>query len=140
MEDLTKKYKLLRRYPLHRWMKKRRKYIFYHCDEKWVYPTTFEALKVAITQPPVLKLLDFSQNFTIECDVSGVGLGAVLMRNGQPLACFSKVLKGKALLLSAYENEFLALVSAVGKMRPYLARNLRLKLINRHFNIFWSKN
>lgn len=48
------------------------------------------------------------------------------MQNGQPLAFFSKALKGKSLLLSIYENELLALVSVVGKWRPYLL-NQRFK-------------
>ncbi|XP_042958134.1 uncharacterized protein LOC122293691 [Carya illinoinensis] len=80
----------------------------------------FKLLKEAVSSPPVLKLPDFSKEFTIECDASGVGLGAVLMQNNQPIAFFSKVLKGKALLLSTYEKEFLAIVCAVGKWRPYL--------------------
>ncbi|XP_035551117.1 uncharacterized protein LOC118349692 [Juglans regia] len=80
----------------------------------------FLQLKHAVAHPPVLKLPDFSQAFLIECDASGVGLGAVLMQNSQPIAYFSKALKGKALLLSTYEKELLALVSALGKYRPYL--------------------
>ncbi|XP_042958052.1 uncharacterized protein LOC122293563 [Carya illinoinensis] len=82
--------------------------------------TAFKKLKEAVTSPPVLRLPDFSKSFTIECDASGIGLGAVLMQEGQPIAFYSKALKGKALLLSTYEKELLALVSAVAKWRPYL--------------------
>lgn len=42
------------------------------------------------------------------------------MQEGQYIAFYSKALKGEALLLSTYEKEFLALVSAVAKWRPYL--------------------
>ncbi|KAF5459790.1 hypothetical protein F2P56_019708 [Juglans regia] len=80
----------------------------------------FQHLKRVVTSPPVLKLPDFSKSFTIECDASGFGLGAVLMQDNQPIAFYSKALKGKALLLSTYEKELLALVSAVAKWRPYL--------------------
>ncbi|XP_040988915.1 uncharacterized protein LOC121236530 [Juglans microcarpa x Juglans regia] len=80
----------------------------------------FQELKYAVASPLVLRLLDFSKEFTIECDASGVGLGAVLRQDSQRIAFFSKALKGKALFLSTYENEFLALVCAVGKWRPYL--------------------
>ena len=41
----------------------------------------FQQLKIAVSQPPVLTLPDFSLPFTIECDASRVGLGAVLMQN-----------------------------------------------------------
>ncbi|KAF5476973.1 hypothetical protein F2P56_003657 [Juglans regia] len=46
----------------------------------------FNELKLAMTQPPVLRLPDFSKPFTIECDASGRGMGAVLLQAGQPLA------------------------------------------------------
>jgi hypothetical protein len=39
----------------------------------------FQALKRAISQTPVLAFSNFSQPFLIECDASGVGIGAVLM-------------------------------------------------------------
>ena len=86
-----------------------------HQDE-----AAFQQLKIAVSQPPVLALPDFSLPFTIECDASGVGLGAVLMQNQRPIAFHSQVLKGKALHLSTYENELIALVTTVHKWRPYL--------------------
>ncbi|KAF5468849.1 hypothetical protein F2P56_012962 [Juglans regia] len=89
----------------------------------------FKALKYVVSSPPVLRLPDFSKEFTIECDASGVRLGAVLMQDSQPIAFFSKALKGKALLLSTYEKEFLALVCVVGKWRPYLlGQSFKIKI------------
>jgi hypothetical protein len=81
---------------------------------------TLNKLKEAVTSPPVLQLLDFTQTFTIKCDACGTGLGAVLMQGGHPIAFFSKALKGQALYLSTYEKELLSLISAVQKWRPYL--------------------
>lgn len=75
---------------------------------------------MAVIEPPVLRLINFSIEFIIKCDASGVDFGVVLMHGGQPLAFFSKNLKGKALLLSTYKKELIALVSAMAKWRPYL--------------------
>ncbi|XP_022888557.1 uncharacterized protein LOC111404064 [Olea europaea var. sylvestris] len=80
----------------------------------------FEKLKQAMATGPVLALPDFSQQFIVEYDVSGIGLEAVLMQQGRPIAFFSQALHGKNLALSTYEKEMLALVKAVQKWRPYL--------------------
>jgi hypothetical protein len=56
----------------------------------------------------------------VECDTSGIGLGAILTQNDQLVAYFNEALKGSALALSTYEKEMLAIVKAVKKWHPYL--------------------
>jgi hypothetical protein len=82
----------------------------------------FDNLKLAMTRTPVLALPDFQKQFTIETDACGEGIGAVLMQSGQPIAYLSKALGQKHKALSIYEKEFLALIMAVEKWRPYLQR------------------
>lgn len=80
----------------------------------------FQKLKAAMTEPTVLALPNFAKPFIIECDASGKGIGVVLMQVGRPIAYLSQVPKGKALNLSTYEKELLALVLFIQKWRPYL--------------------
>jgi hypothetical protein len=40
----------------------------------------FEALKKAISQPSVLQIADFSKQFIVQTDASGLALGAVLLQ------------------------------------------------------------
>lgn len=42
------------------------------------------------------------------------------MQQGRPISFLSQALKGRAILLSTYENELYALVNAIQKGRPYL--------------------
>jgi hypothetical protein len=48
--------------------------------------STFEKMKKVMSTCPVLALPDFGQPFTLECDASREGIGAVLMQNRHPLA------------------------------------------------------
>ena len=46
----------------------------------------FTQLKEALTSPSILRLPDFTQRFVIECDASGIGLGAILTQENRPVA------------------------------------------------------
>jgi hypothetical protein len=82
----------------------------------------FDKLKGAMSSTPVLALPDFNQQFIVETDASDVGLGAVLMQKDKPIAFLSKPLSVKNKFLYIYEKEFLTLIMAVEKWRPYLQR------------------
>ena len=56
----------------------------------------FQALKNALTSAPILALPDFYVPFCLETDASGVGIGAILLQKGHPLAYFSKGLGPKS--------------------------------------------
>jgi RNase H-like domain found in reverse transcriptase len=68
----------------------------------------------------VLALPNFNVPFIIETNASDLGMGAVLMQGRRPIAFLSKALGVKNKLLSTYEKELLALLTAVQKWRHYL--------------------
>jgi hypothetical protein len=84
--------------------------------------TAFQHLKQAMSSTPVLALPDFTLPFTVETDACDNGVGAVLSQNGHPIAYLSKALGVNNRKLSVYEKEFLAVMMAMDKWRPYLQR------------------
>lgn len=80
----------------------------------------FDNLKHAMTQAPVLSLLDFSIPFTVKTDAYGVVKGVVLTQRDHPLAFFSKAFCPQLQHASIYVRELHAVMNAVHKWRQYL--------------------
>jgi hypothetical protein len=81
---------------------------------------TMDKMKKVMSTCPVLALPDFNLPFTLECDASGEGIGAILMQNRHPLAYESQKLRGPELLYNIYDKEMLAIMHALAKFRQYL--------------------
>jgi hypothetical protein len=79
----------------------------------------FQTLKKVLTTATVLALPNFSEPFILETDVSGSGLGAVLMQKGRAIAYYSTALGPCNAALSVYEKEALAILESLKRWRHY---------------------
>lgn len=84
---------------------------------------SFDKLKQAITNPPLLQYPNFSENntFILKTDASGYAIGSILCNsNDKPIAFASRVLNKAEQNYCTIEKELLAIVWSVKHFRPYL--------------------
>ncbi|GFX98233.1 hypothetical protein TNCV_4908761 [Trichonephila clavipes] len=92
---------------------------------------SFDQIKRTLTEAPILQLPNFSEQFKLFTDASGVGIGAVLQQNQKPIAFASRTLNKAERNYTVTERECLAVIWALNKFKTYFGP-LPIKVITDH--------
>ena len=84
------------------------------------YDRAFRQVKLHVANAVTLKYFDPQAPIVIECDASGVGVGGVLLQNGQPVMLISQALTDTRKHYSNIESELLALVIVIEHLHHYV--------------------
>lgn len=103
--------------------------------------SAFEELKDSLCSAPVLHNPNFSRPFSIQCDASQHGIGAVLAQTNEdgdevPIAYMSQKLSSAQRNYTVSEQECLAAVTAVRKFRAYIEGHT-FEVITDHASLKW---
>ena len=99
----------------------------------------FHILKEELTNPPTLRLPNFTQRFVIECDASETGIRAVLTQYNHPVAYFSEALKDQLWHYPLMRKKWwqLSRQSKSGILTCWVNHS-QFALTTRALNIYWS--
>lgn len=106
--------------PLNRLRRKKVKFVWSpECQESFV------KLKNAIMNPPVLQIADFSKQFIVMSDASGIAAGGCLMQENDnkellPIAYYSRKFTPAELNYTIYEKEALAAIVCIERWHEFL--------------------
>lgn len=127
-----------RLYPLTSMLKKGIKFVW--TDEA---QRAFDYIRSCLIKSPILSCPNFEKPFSVACDASGVGLGAVLTQctdEGEVVIAYaSRTLSRTEQKFSATERECLAVVWAVERFRPYI-EGTHFTVITDHYSLLWLYN
>ncbi|GFT23905.1 retrovirus-related Pol polyprotein from transposon 297 [Trichonephila clavipes] len=97
---------------------------------------SFNKVKRALTEAPVLQLPNFQEQFNLFTDASGVGIDAVLNQNYRPIAFASRTLNKAESNYKITERKFLVVIWALNKFRTYFGtlpvKNVVLDVLSRN--------
>lgn len=98
----------------------------------------FEKLKKSLCNSPVLATPDFSKPFTIHCDASNTGVGAVLTQglDEAPIAFASKKLAPEHKNYTTTEKECFGILFGIEKFRPYV-EGTKFTVVTDHIALKW---
>ena len=101
--------------PLRELLKRENDWCWYEQHQK-----SYDEVKKACAEPPVLRYYDVSKNITLSVDASMSGLGAVCLQDGQPVAYASRALTDCQKRYAQIEKELLAIVFGCDKFHDYI--------------------
>ena len=102
---------------------------------------SFDELKRAFVEAPVLAMPDMSKQFVVECDASDYASGAVLSQvqaDGKlhPVAFYSKSFNEAERNYEVHDKELLAIIRALDEWRHYLEGGEHpLDIVSDHKNL-----
>jgi hypothetical protein len=105
----------------------------------------FKKLKECLTRAPILVTPDFSKPFLLQTDASKSGIGAVLSqiqgenKEEHPIIYLSKKMLPSEMNYSVNEQECLAIVWAINKLRYYLHGH-KFTVVTDHKALTWLNN